>query len=78
MYKNNGSLSAVFETKTGVKQGEFLSTLLFNICLNDFVEYLGVNSVTPTLNELHLIEQGNLLVSGWKSIKNTKIPYRSL
>ena len=52
--KNNDSFSAVFETNTGVKQGEPLSPLLFNIYLNDLVEYLGVNSMTPTLNEVKI------------------------
>ena len=52
--KNNGSFSAIFETNTGVKQGEPLSPLLFNIYLNDLVEYLGVNSMTPTLNEVKI------------------------
>ena len=53
--ENNGSFSAIFETNTGVKQGEPLSPLLFNIYLNDLVEYLGVNSMTSmTLNEVKI------------------------
>ena len=52
--KSNGSFSAIFETNTGVKQRDPLSPLLFNIYLNDLVEYLGVNSMTPTLNEVKI------------------------
>jgi hypothetical protein len=51
-----GKLSPSFEITIGLKQGDSLSTLLFNLCMEKIIRNIRINP-----GEQFLIEQGNTL-----------------
>ena len=50
--KSGHMQSNFLKTNLGVKQGEPLKPMLYNVFINDLVDFLVTNSRTPTLNDV--------------------------
>ncbi len=75
--KFQNGLTEEFESKCGVKQGDVLSPLLFNLYINDLVKELNLNDVDPitigetSINSLLFADDIVLLSNSEKGLQNS-------